>query len=304
MNQDQDDAIEQGEMNQDNMLELDAFDRMELGRGIFVRRCQVPLREPIDGNHPEFIRTNLLYLIRLAPLTERNGEGELVLSAAGNFFAPLQGEDVRTLENQHVAKFGFTTQPCIERFKELLRGELQSKGFPDANWDLVYALAIEGPPHDYGLLNQMEHGLGNLLDRQRLRLDQHARGVLHSGNRTAMAETFEFVKTDLQGDHLFGLFQRYAERLEETRNQVRAVVQEQDNKRRRNIAAVRAAIRAQYRIRRQQLRQQDGAQLAEELQQLQDEMDAAKMRMEDTYVPVPVRYSYFTALQEAAATAD
>ncbi|KAK1938792.1 hypothetical protein P3T76_008867 [Phytophthora citrophthora] len=69
----------------------------------------------------------------------------------------------------------------------------------------------------------MESSLRNALTEYRLR--QHARGVLHPGNRSVLAETFEFVVVDAYCRDLFTIFQRFARRLDPARRWVRSLVE-------------------------------------------------------------------------------
>ncbi|KAL3665365.1 hypothetical protein V7S43_009404 [Phytophthora oleae] len=287
-------------------LALDAEARAALGGDIIVRRPQVFLpRGPGVALRPhaaaELTRNHLLYLIRLAPLAEG-----LELTLTGNFFSTLPREDtdIATYRNRYTAKFGYTTRRCGVRLTEVL-DEITSKGFPENNLHPYVALAIDGLPHDRQLLHQMEHGLRNLLDRDGLRLRQHAQGVLYPGNRTAMAETFEFVHADVNCNRLFQLFEQYARRLDAVRRWVRALVNVFDIRRNQDIQNDRDEILARY----EDLRQEAVA--GEALQGGERAVDGyvydavteeELLEVEANHRRLDVRTLYFSALQYAAAT--
>eukprot|EP00644_Phytophthora_capsici_P008039 jgi/Phyca11/20134/fgenesh1_pg.PHYCAscaffold_58_\ len=76
-----------------NLIDVDASEREQLAGRIIVRRPNVDLDVDDAANHPEFVRKNLLYLLRLAPLTEENAQGELVLTRQAKLSQYATGEE-------------------------------------------------------------------------------------------------------------------------------------------------------------------------------------------------------------------
>ncbi|KAG1690103.1 hypothetical protein DVH05_028439 [Phytophthora capsici] len=249
-----------------NLIDVDASEREQLAGRIIVRRPNVDLDVDDAANHPEFVRKNLLYLLRLAPLTEENAQ----------------------------AKYGFTGVKCLRRFNQIV-SELFLKGFPTENLRVSYVAAVEGFPDDHYVRTQVEHGIRNALTGLGLRLSQYATGEEHPGNTGPMAEMFKFVVTNYQGDELFDLYRQYAAHLEAARQQVVVSIRNEDLARGERLERYLTEIRARYQAYTHVVP-------PEAHPTLFARMERVLLDEERDYPLVPVFFIYSRALIHAAAT--
>ncbi|KAK1932020.1 hypothetical protein P3T76_012520 [Phytophthora citrophthora] len=247
------------------MDKQDAIEREDLRGPIVLIRPNTRL----TAKHPDLRRRCLLYLLRLAPLTRRNGYNVVERTTTGACFG-VPRENFDAFENKFAAKFGFTQETAQTALDEVV-AHCQNTGFPDKEeLDPVFALAIYGLPCDPYLLQQLENGLREYLGREAVRLG-------FSGN----TKNFEFVCTDAQGDRLFTLYQNFLKRLEVGRKEAQATVARQDIRRRQQIDARRDVLRMEQRKEYARYRQQ--CRHAEELE---------KTRLQRAGIEDPKRLAY------------
>ncbi|KAK1933656.1 hypothetical protein P3T76_011870 [Phytophthora citrophthora] len=194
-------------------------------------------RAPLNGQHPELNRSNVLYLLRVASLTRMNN-GAMELTPTGAHFNIKQRQLPR-YTNNYAGKFGYTKDPARVRFNTFV-SHCQATGFPE-RLEPVFEMAIIGiPPRR---LHQMEHGLRNFLDREEVRLQLHSRSTfIYPENTNMFTERHEFAQTDEQGGGLFDLFDNFTRHLERGRRRAVDAAREADIRQSRAIEARKAPM--------------------------------------------------------------
>ncbi|KAK1932021.1 hypothetical protein P3T76_012521 [Phytophthora citrophthora] len=199
------------------MNDEDTKERELLRRHIILIRANAPL----TGDHPCLTRNNLLYLLRLAPLTRTTVGGGVERTATGHYYG-LPKQNFGAFENKFVAKFGYSQHTAKTTLAQVVFKSLM-KGFPPTDeLNPVVKIAIALPPYDPDLIRQLEHGLRMYLDRESVRLGQ-------------FSLKFDHVYTDEQCDELYTIFQKFMDRLEEGRKKAMATVVQEDLLRKHDI---------------------------------------------------------------------
>ncbi|KAF4043907.1 hypothetical protein GN244_ATG03780 [Phytophthora infestans] len=229
-------------------MDADAETRAQLHTRIVVIRPNA-LLWPQEGEDldPRLLHCFIPYLLRLAPLTERTGGGNLVPTDTGRYFR-IRPEEVGLYKHSYASKWGYTTQEAIARGNQVIREVTTGRGVPEAGLNPMLAVAFAGLPHSRRLPNQLEHGLRNALKRAELRLRYHASGpVPMPRDRTVFSEPFEYAVYRLRGDDLFVVYAAYATQLEEGRRVALETVERMDRQRAQNIRTRRQELQHQFR---------------------------------------------------------
>ncbi|EEY65985.1 uncharacterized protein PITG_03517 [Phytophthora infestans T30-4] len=237
-------------------MDADAETRAQLHTRIVVIRPNA-LLWPQEGEDldPRLLHCFIPYLLRLAPLTERTGGGNLVPTDTGRYFR-IRPEEVGLYKYSYASKWGYTTQEAIARGNQVIREVTTGRGVPEAGLNPMLAVAFAGLPHSRRLPNQLEHGLRNALKRAELRLRYHASGpVPMPRDRTVFSEPFEYAVYRLRGDDLFVVYAAYATQLEEGRRVALETVERMDRQRAQNIRTRRQELQHQFRRAMNQCRQ-------------------------------------------------
>lgn len=116
--------------------------------------------------YPELLRRCIPYPLRLDPLAERTGEGNLVLTDTGRYFR-IRPEEAGLYEHCCATKWGYTTQEAVARGNQAVRQATTGRGFPQVGLNSMLFVAIAGLSHSRRLLNQLEHGYRSLRLGQR-----------------------------------------------------------------------------------------------------------------------------------------
>ncbi|KAF4029868.1 hypothetical protein GN244_ATG18378 [Phytophthora infestans] len=115
---------------------------------------------------PSYFVVVFPYPLRLDPLAERTGEGNLVLTDTGRYFR-IRPEEAGLYEHCCATKWGYTTQEAVARGNQAVRQATTGRGFPQVGLNSMLFVAIAGLSHSRRLLNQLEHGYRSLRLGQR-----------------------------------------------------------------------------------------------------------------------------------------
>ncbi|KAF4029869.1 hypothetical protein GN244_ATG18379 [Phytophthora infestans] len=78
---------------------------------------------------PSYFVVVFPYPLRLDPLAERTGEGNLVLTDTGRYFR-IRPEEAGLYEHCCATKWGYTTQEAVARGNQAVRQATTGRGFP------------------------------------------------------------------------------------------------------------------------------------------------------------------------------